>query len=37
MAEVWHLKDIKFGGRELRIITQNFNGCGLSHYVLLLP
>ncbi|KAF4613095.1 hypothetical protein D9613_010812 [Agrocybe pediades] len=25
-AEVWQLKDIKFGGRDLRIITQNFNG-----------
>ncbi|PPQ79029.1 hypothetical protein CVT25_002338 [Psilocybe cyanescens] len=26
LAEVWHLKDIKFNGRDLRIITQNFNG-----------
>ncbi|KDR66426.1 hypothetical protein GALMADRAFT_259177 [Galerina marginata CBS 339.88] len=26
IAEVWYLKYIKFNGRDLRIITQNFNG-----------
>jgi hypothetical protein len=26
LAEVWYLKDIKFHGKDLRIITQNFNG-----------
>ncbi|KAF9484257.1 DUF544-domain-containing protein [Pholiota conissans] len=26
VAEVWYLKDIKFHGKDLRIITQNFNG-----------
>lgn len=36
LAEVWHLKDIKFHGKDLRIITQNFNGCvkgKVSHVV----
>lgn len=27
IEDVWYLKDIKFHGKELRIITQNFNGC----------
>ncbi|KJA23765.1 hypothetical protein HYPSUDRAFT_39600 [Hypholoma sublateritium FD-334 SS-4] len=26
IEDVWYLKDIKFHGKELRIITQNFNG-----------
>ena len=27
LAEAWYLKDIRFGGRHYKIITQNFNGC----------
>ncbi|KAF9532707.1 hypothetical protein CPB83DRAFT_847257 [Crepidotus variabilis] len=26
IADVWHLKEIRFSGRTFRIITQNFNG-----------
>ena len=26
LEEVWYLKDIRYNGKELKIVTQNFNG-----------
>ncbi len=36
-AEVWYLKQITYGGRNCKIITQNFNGSvGFSHSYMLM-